>query len=432
MSFQLKNNLLCQQIILHGMDVLQPNEGVLYVQKGDKCSSVIFSTTFSPKRQCTFSVQTGKGGLYLLNNSSLVYIGNLFLKPNKLHTFNIVYKDSSWKIYSDSSYSDNNIVIEWTTFFNSKVTGAPPLSARKYAIFINGIYNSLLTHTTMFKEAVVNETAKALSTSLLPGIVTSSVYSKYPTLKNVDKTTVEAFATSYLNTLPIPEEAVSATYIIPSPHSQTQWYGSNPVLPNWNSTNISYLANTYTDATHDPLSGMPADSTDLLKVVRTSATNEVAYHFANTPPPAHMINIACTMLSDREFSPVEMAKILSVLSIGIADAGIYAWTAKYTHWGARPFQYLSGYKALITTPNFPGYISGHSTFSGSWDKLLGMLVPSLRNISEYIADLSGISRLYGGIHFSDDNTTGLSAGRSIGDSVYKELMTEINNTQAFL
>ena len=118
--------------------------------------------------------------------------------------------------------------------------------------------------------------------------------------------------------------------------------------------------------------------------------------------------------------------------IGIADAGIYAWTAKYTHWGARPFQYLSGYKALITTPNFPGYISGHSTFSGSWDKLLGMLVPSLRNISEYIADLSGISRLYGGIHFSDDNTTGLSAGRSIGDSVYKELMTEINNTQAFL
>lgn len=432
MSFQLKNNLLCQQIILNGMDILQPNEGVLYVQKGDICNSVILATTFVPKRQCTFSIQTGKGGLYLLNNSSVSYSGNLFLKPNKLHTMNIVNKEGSWKLYSDTSYSNNNIVIDWTTFFNSKVVGAPPLSARKYAIFINGIYNSLLTHTSMFNQAVANETAKVLCSSLLSNIDTSSLYNKYPKLDNGDRSTVELFGTSYLNRYPIPTEALSTTYTIPVPHTQTQWYGSNPVLPNWNSRNISYLVNTYTESTHDPISGMSADAVDLQKVVRTNPAKEVAYHFANTPPPAHMIGIACTMLSERDISSVEMAKILSVLSIGMADAGIFAWTAKYTHWGARPFQYISGYSPLITTPNFPGYISGHSTFSASWDKLLGMLVPSLRNIAEYIADLSGISRLYGGIHFSDDNVTGLNAGRQIGESVYKELLVKIGNTQAFL
>lgn len=436
MSFyQSKSNLVGPVVYLTGQDIIRPGEGTQFIQSIDNCGIIILAKDFVPQRNCAFCVQTGKAGLYLLNNSSVSYTGNLFLIPDKMHNLNIVYKDGSWKLYSDSGYlGDNNVVIDWTMFFNSNVTGAPPLAARRYAIFINGIYNSLLQNSSLFNQAVANESANALAASLLPGVNTSSIYSKYPQLSGSDQSTVTTFITTYLAkpSSVIPEAATNPAYTIPPPPLQTKWSGTNPVLPNWNSTNLAYLANTFTSALHDPATTMDPDAVSLQQIVRTPVTNEIAYHFANTPPPAHMIAIACSMLANKDLSAYDQAQILSFVSIGIADAGIFAWTNKYTYWGARPFQYISGYNPLIATPNFPGFISGHSTFSAAWDQLLGMLVPSVRNMATYLANLSGISRLYGGIHFSDDNVSGLSSGRSIGSSVYTALLSKYQTNEPFL
>jgi hypothetical protein len=337
-------------------------------------------------------------------------------------------------MYCDSGYSpDNNVVISWTELFNSKVTGAPPLAARKYAIFINGIYNTILSNANLFDQAVVNESANSLAATLLPSIDVSSVYNNYPKLSGPEKTAVLNSVVTYL-ALPssaIPSNATNPAYVLPSPE-QTKWNGTNPVLPNWKPSNISYLANTFTDSLSDPATTMADDAKSLQSIIRTSVTDEIARHFANTPPPAHLISITCSMLAEKDWSALKISQVLSMIAIGLADAGLFAWTIKYTYWGARPFQYISGYSPLITTPNFPGYISGHSTFSASWDQIIGMLVPSLRNISKYVADLSGISRLYGGIHFSDDNILGLSSGRTIGSSVYGQLSAKYRNNEAFL
>lgn len=416
-----------EQTFLTENNILRPKDGSYYIQNGNDCGNIIFDTNFTPSRLCMFSIQTNSKGLYILNNSNCVYLGNLYLIPNQVHIFNINRQNNSWIITCNSA--QNEIVADWSSFFYSNVIGPPPLSSRKYALFINAIYNSLIEYKNLPDEAVINESAKHSCNVLIPSLNTDMIYNKYDKLDNNDKTLVFSFVDTFLTNNTIPNNALSPTYVLP-PEQKDKWYGTNPVLPNWNPTNISYLANTFTTIQHDPSSTIENDAKELSELVRTLETNEIAYHFANTPPPAHLNKITCRMLSHLE--PLEMTKALAFISICVADAGLFAWNVKYTYWGARPFQYITGFTPVIATPNFPGYISGHSTFSAAWAKSLSLLYPNLKNISKYIAELSGISRLYGGIHFSDDNTTGLNCGTSIASSVYKMLVDKIKNNESLL
>lgn len=416
--------------ILKGLDIIVPSDNVLYVQKNSDIGTIIFPSFLNPKNPCTFSVQSSEGGLYILNNSNVKYEGSRFIAPNKVCQFSLSYTDS-WKICcGEGTLENNNIIIHWTKFFNKKVTGPPPLAARKYAIFINGIYNALLHFSEMFDQAVINEAANVLYSLINTGS-TSSIYDKYPKLDTTSLTAVTTFVTNFKNSLPIPPAATNPSHVLPSP-AKEKWFGEAPVLPNWNDTTIAYLANSYNLEAKEPFTNMASDAKSLQEIKRTKETDEVAYHFANTPPPAHMIAIACSMIANRDLSSISCAKLLALLAIGLADAGIYAWKTKYAYWGARPFQYISNFTPLIKTPNFPGYTSGHSTFSAAWDQILGMMLPSHKDISKYIADLSGMSRLYGGIHFSSDNIIGLNSGREIGKSVYMNLLNKIKNNEPFL
>lgn len=420
------------QNYLNGTDILIPSNNIQYIQKLNEPGVVIFKTGYIPNSTCNFSIQTGKYGLYLLNNSNVIYNGNLFLIPNKIYNFTISYKDSNWYLCSGEGYSgETNIVINWTNFFFSKVSGAPPLSARRYTMFINCIYNSLVNWENLFQDALFNETANILCSSLLPGVDCNSIYNLYPKLANDEKPDIQTFCTTFLTTYAIPSSALNISYTPPSPN-QTIWNGSNPILPNWNTVNLSYFKNTYTTMPSEPYTNMNAEAKELVSLQKTEEREEIAKHFANTPPPMHMIKICCTFLANKDLTCFNFSKYLSVISIGIADAGLFSWNVKYNYWGARPFQYITGYVPIITTPNFPGYISGHSTFSGVWDQLLGMFFPSLKDISKYIADLSGISRLYGGIHFSSDNVIGLQSGRNIGKTVFNQTLVNFKNNEKFL
>ena len=44
------------------------------------------------------------------------------------------------------------------------------------------------------------------------------------------------------------------------------------------------------------------------------------------------------------------------------------------------------------------------------------------------ANEAGLSRLYGGIHFSDDNTTAQSVGRLIGQQAWEKAQTYFTGT----
>jgi membrane-associated phospholipid phosphatase len=179
--------------------------------------------------------------------------------------------------------------------------------------------------------------------------------------------------------------------------------------------------------------------------------------FSNTvTPPGHWNQIAQDISRRRGFTLAQNARLFALLNLGLADASIVAWDAKYAYNFWRPVTAIrqadrdgnpatvpdADWQPLLTTPSFPEYISGHSIFSGTAEAILvGILATdgvffsatsdtlpgvvrtyqSLREASEEI----GMSRIYGGIHFLSANLDGLAAGRLLGDYVVQNFLRPI-------
>ena len=132
-------------------------------------------------------------------------------------------------------------------------------------------------------------------------------------------------------------------------------------------------------------------------------------------------------------------------------------------WGGpgRPTEDIPGEKWMPynpgsnLTPPFPGYYSGHSTFSRSSAEILRLFtgsdnfgfstiipanfgrvepgIPAVPTTLSYAtfsdaANQAGLSRLYGGIHFSDDNTSGQAIGLLIAQQAWAKAQMLFNGT----
>jgi hypothetical protein len=65
-------------------------------------------------------------------------------------------------------------------------------------------------------------------------------------------------------------------------------------------------------------------------------------------------------------------------------------------------------------PNFPAYVSGHSTFSSAAATVLSYLFPGDQSNFESMANEASLSRLYGAIHYRIDIDAGSSLGKDVG------------------
>jgi membrane-associated phospholipid phosphatase len=130
-------------------------------------------------------------------------------------------------------------------------------------------------------------------------------------------------------------------------------------------------------------------------------------------PPGHWNEIACNLLSQRNWSALRDARALALMNMAVMDAGICCWDAKYAYWLLRPYQADPAITTPVGKPNFPAYTSGHSTFSGAASEVLGYIFPSQLTQLRAMAEEASMSRVYGGIHFRFDSEVGLGAGRSI-------------------
>lgn len=75
----------------------------------------------------------------------------------------------------------------------------------------------------------------------------------------------------------------------------------------------------------------------------------------------------------------------------------------------------SSIKTLTGTPNFPSYVSGHSTFSGAAATLLSHILPNQSQQFQSMANEASMSRLYGAIHYRSDCENGMILGKKIGE-----------------
>ena len=203
----------------------------------------------------------------------------------------------------------------------------------------------------------------------------------------------------------------------------------------------------------------------LNSTTRTAAQTEVAKIWAGGPgtatPPGQWNMIAQDLAVSQGNGLYENARMFAMLNVSLADAAISAWDAKYEYEFWRPITAIqqgdldqnastqkdANWVPLLTTPPFPGYTSGHSTFSGAasaaltgffgTDSLNFKLVSEAPGVStRYYSSLTqaareaGFSRIFGGIHFNCDNVEALKAGRSIGELVSHSLMQTQTNVVA--
>lgn len=136
-------------------------------------------------------------------------------------------------------------------------------------------------------------------------------------------------------------------------------------------------------------------------------------------PPGMWLWVALNETYEHDLSTMQTARVMSHVASSLADAAIAAWDTKFTYWAERPVTTIRreidpNWASFITTPPFPGYISGHSTFAGAATTTLKYFFPeSAVELSAYATE-AAMSRYYGGIHIRADNEIGLVVGTSIG------------------
>jgi hypothetical protein len=175
-------------------------------------------------------------------------------------------------------------------------------------------------------------------------------------------------------------------------------------------------------------------------------------------PPGHWNHIAQDVAAQSRNSVAQNARLFALLNAAMADAAICSWDAKYAFNFWRPvtairFGDTDGnpatdgdplWSSFITTPPFPDYVSGHSTFSGAAAAVLARfygrddvafttgsdalpdIVRSFTSFSAAAAE-AAVSRLYGGIHFRSANRHGLAAGIAIGEYTFATILTPKGN-----
>ncbi len=131
-------------------------------------------------------------------------------------------------------------------------------------------------------------------------------------------------------------------------------------------------------------------------------------------PPGHWNYIAANEFVQLNFSEARWARNMALLNMSMMDAAIACWDAKYHYYNPRPSQMDGRIKTVTGLPNFPAYISGHSTFSGAAATVLGYVVSSKAQNFTTMANEASASRLYGAIHYRSDCEKGLETGNKIG------------------
>lgn len=141
-------------------------------------------------------------------------------------------------------------------------------------------------------------------------------------------------------------------------------------------------------------------------------------------PPGHWNAIAAENMIPLNLSEVRWARNLALLNMSLMDAAIVCWDTKFTYFNPRPSQVNPEIKTLTGLPNFPSYVSGHSTFSGAAATILAHLIPQKANQFNEMALEASMSRLYGAIHYRSDCDVGLEMGEKVGNYAIQRAQTD--------
>jgi hypothetical protein len=192
--------------------------------------------------------------------------------------------------------------------------------------------------------------------------------------------------------------------------------------------------------------------------------------FVGTPPRLYN-QITVHIARQMGTRGIRLARLLALVNVAMADAGLACWEAKYREEFWRPVTGIRqgnndsnpntigdpnfvplGSPASNTngpnfTPPFPAYTSGHATFGGALFQVMRRFYQTDGIAFNFISDEfngitrdnkgrvrplvlrqfasltqaeeeNGQSRIYLGVHWSFDKTEGIKQGRRVGDYIF--------------
>lgn len=122
-------------------------------------------------------------------------------------------------------------------------------------------------------------------------------------------------------------------------------------------------------------------------------------------------------MEDAKIPVSKQVAVHDTVSKAIVDATIAAFDTKYTYLVKRPFMVDPTLKPYIETPNHPSYPSAHSTVSSAIVEILNFYFPENQQEWERLREETGMSRIWGGIHFPIDHEGGKVLGKNVGQAV---------------
>jgi hypothetical protein len=189
---------------------------------------------------------------------------------------------------------------------------------------------------------------------------------------------------------------------------------------------------------------------------RTPEQTQIAEFWSDNPgataSPVGKWNLIAQNLAGQQGNTLaQNARMFALLNVALADAAIVCWDTKYTYGEWRPIDAIRladtdgnpatqpdpGWTPLLTTPAFPEYTSGHSTFSAAAAETLALfygtddiafttgagfdVLPGVTRSYDSLSEAAleaGRSRIYAGIHFQFSNVAGQQCGIAIGDYIF--------------
>ena len=210
------------------------------------------------------------------------------------------------------------------------------------------------------------------------------------------------------------------------PEKLGQWTGTEPVEPlagtwkTWVLTSGSQFR-PGPRAAHDS-EQMRQELAEVREFKRTNLTNLIAHYWEYYGGRAYYeywnIHAGRKIFEYRlDANPPRAARIYALVHMGLHDAAVACWDAKYTYWEARPAMLDPEITPLFVTPNHPSYPSAHSCLSGAATEVLAHLFPREAGYFTGLANEASEARIWAGIHVRSDVVVGLALGRAVADVV---------------
>jgi hypothetical protein len=174
-------------------------------------------------------------------------------------------------------------------------------------------------------------------------------------------------------------------------------------------------------------------------------------------PPDNFLQVALSLAAQHQFSMLQTARLLALVSVGMADSAIGCYDAKYKYSSWRPITAIqsgdtdgndatspdSGWSPLLVTPPHPEHPSGHSCATGAATRILSQTfgevtaftvgstaMPGVtRKFSSFTAALEEVesARVVGGIHFRTACIDGAALGIAVADYVIAHALLPLDD-----